>query len=331
MPKAIKNIIPILLIMIILFCVLTSCTGDIENEYDDAYDCWVFSKPTGELLKLDNQDMTIIERTKGFENVVSIAVDPDDSCVLVLDRTKKAVIFLDSHGSITKHIYGFEDPTKLVYNPSNKTFWVADKNRLIHLSQDGDIENIITGFGEIKDIDCAYNFGGRIWLASSDGYVALIDPDGDENCRFELEEPILVEAEKGSGLNWCWVASGKDGNIFCIDENGEQKYPMEGEGDRNYGENPIIFEYSPSDSTLWVGYDNGRIYRLDAVGLNSWGDDYISVGEIGGLAIDNSLRFAWVADSGSNKILQIDSSGAIIQTKKGIASPGACGVVNKIF
>ncbi|MGQ9705961.1 MAG: hypothetical protein ACUVWP_03020 [bacterium] len=326
MRKTLEIIISLLLILYTLLFI--HCSQDISVEYNDAYDCWVFLKSTGELIKLDNENMMILKRIGGFVNIVSIEVDPDNSNVFICDSELKAVIVLDKNGEVEKFIYGFYQPSKLIMNPVDKTLWVIDRDRLIHLSPDGNIENTLTGFGIINDIDCSYNFGGRIWLASNDNYVAYINPDGFVNCKYEVNEPILVSTETSTG--YCWFLC-KNGDIRLINEKGEIiKLRLDKEF-INEGENPIIVDYCPSDYSLWVGYLDGKILRFDSAGFISPENFDVYLTQIGGMAIDNEFRFLWSSDLGLNRVLQISALGDIIQSKSGLISPGTQGVVNKIY
>jgi len=312
----------------ILIIFILSCSQNATNEYNDAYDCWVFLKSTGELVKLDNANMLILKRIGGFKNIVSIEVDPENSDVFICDSELKAVIILDKDGNIEKYVYGFSNPGKLVMNPSDKSLWVIDNDRLIHLSSDGNIDANITGFGTIKDIDCSYNYGGRIWLASNDGYVVNINPDGFENCRFIVNEPVIVSTESTTG--YCWVLC-KNGDIYLVDNKGKNIKLRKDKDFVNEGENPIISIYCPTDYTLWVGYFDGKIIRFDADGFISPENFDVTLSQVGGMAIDREFRLLWVSDVGLNRVLQISTKGDIIQFKGGLINPNTACVVNKIY
>jgi len=327
MPKTIDYISKSILLTIFLLSIL-SCSPNTPTEYNDAYDCWVFLKSTGELVKLDNENMTILKRIGGFKNIVSIEVDPENSDVFICDTELKAIIILDKDGITKKYIYGFNQPSKLVMNPIDKSLWVIDKDRLVHLSSDGNIERNITGFGIINDIDCSYNFGGRVWLASNDNYVVNINPDGYENCKFVVDEPVLVTTETSTG--YCWILC-KNGDIYLIDETGNNIKLRKDKDFINEGENPIISVYCTTDYTLWVGYFNGKIIRFDADGFISPESFDVNLSQIGGMAIDNEFKLLWASDVGLNRVLQISSKGDIIQFKGGLISPATNGIVNKIY
>jgi len=320
--KTVKRLLTTLMLLATV-TIIISCPVDWQFQPDDSDFVWVFSSGTDRLVKIDPESGEYVINMGGFEDIVSMSVDFEDSQLWILDAGQKKLYRLSRDGEIEKIIAGFTDPRWVVYSYYDDTVWVADGlgGRVVHLSSEGDIIARYDGFTEVRHLDVD-KARGYVWIADYSGTLTCITSGGDELVSFEVTTPIspVVETDTGS----CWVVEYETGNLFLYQLNGEV---LEFDLNNPVCERPVMMSYDEPSQYIWLAEEDGNLHlvRTDA-SIEYTVSDFGTISCIG--AVYNGLT-CWVTDPTNNQLVHIGTTGDTLMTMGGFADPQALAIVNR--
>ena len=157
---------------------------------------------------------------------------------------------------------------------------------------------------------------GVVWLSSeTDGLVLRKNVDGATlGTAIELADPTDISVSSNRGVGW--VVSPQDSTVYSYAADVNNPFPqrtISGVG------HPRVVEAGTNDASVWVGNEEGTVYRFRAQDLalrNVW---TLVSGEVRAIALDEGTGGAWVAtriaDGGSLDYLNpSDSSSTLIKS-----------------
>jgi len=312
------------LFVVTIIVITVSCPVEWQFQPDDSNFIWAFLAGSGRLIKIDPQDGEVVVNIGGFENIVSMSIEYEDSQLWALDNAERKLHRLNRDGIIEKTIAGFVDPRWVVYSFYDDTVWVADGlgGEVVHLSSDGDIISRIGGFSDVRylDVDKAR---GNIWVADfGAGNLVCLTSDGEELLSFAVKSPIspVVETDTGS----CWAVDYETGNLFLYQLNGEV---LEFEDYNPVCEKPVMMTYDETTQYIWLAEEDGEVLLINQGAYPEI--TYSDFAEASGVSAVYSDFSCWVADGENNQLVHIDSLGNITAVWGGFFQPKSLAVVNR--
>ena len=236
-----------------------------------------------------------------------IEITNDHACWL---SNATQLMLYDLNGNILMSYSDLDYISDLAVNQQTRDLWAAKPavGQLVKYSAAGNLVKTVNGF--VLPVSLSINYDtGEIWVADRDlGQVVVLDSLGNEITRLVgFQDPTSVSICSTNGA--AWVADPGAGKVYHIIPPYYTVSSIRLPGDFNVN----LVAGNQSDGTCWA-------YSEDAAGtsmltkLNANGDELFSVSgmkspramEVSYISDDSTL---WVADSGNNRILKLDSNG----------------------
>jgi len=236
-----------------------------------------------------------------------IEITNDNACWL----SNATQLFLyDLNGNTLMSYNDLEYTSDLAVNPHTRDLWAArpPAGQLVKYSAAGNQVKAVNGF--VFPISISINYDtGDIWVADRDlGQVVVLDQLGNEIARivgFKSPTSVSVCAADGAA----WVADPDNGQVYHITAPYYSIIPVRLPGDMNVN----LVAGNQMDGSCWA-YNESAPGSGMLTKLNANGSEVLSVNgiksprsmEVSYISDDSTL---WVADSGNNRILKLDSNG----------------------
>jgi DNA-binding beta-propeller fold protein YncE len=233
----------------------------------------------------------------------------------------------DLNGNILMSYSDLDYISDLAVNPNTRDLWAAKPavGQLVKYSAAGNLVKTVNGF--VMPISLSINYdNGDIWVADRDlGQVVVLDQLGNEITRIVgFTSPTSVSVCSTNGA--AWVADPGAGEVFHIIPPYYSVNPVRLPGIQNVN----LVAGNQADGSCWAYSEdmlgNGRLTKLNANG--------VEVLSVAGIKSPRSMAVSyisddstvWVADSGNDRILKLDSNGNIVVNQYELFNPSDVSV-----
>ena len=239
-----------------------------------------------------------------------IEITNDHACWL---SNATQLYLYDLNGNILMSYSDLDYISDLAVNPHTRDLWAAKPavGQLVKYSAAGNLVKTVNGF--VLPISLSINYDtGDIWVADSDlGQVVVLDQLGNEITRIVgFQDPTSVSICSANGA--AWVADPGVGEVYHLIPPYYYVNPVRLPGNQNVN----LVAGNQVDGSCWAYSEDetgsGMLTKLNANGievLSVTGVKSPRSMEISYISDDSTL---WVADSGNNRVLKLDSNGNIL-------------------
>jgi sugar lactone lactonase YvrE len=269
---------------------------------------WVYDLGTGTVARL-TPDGRRVRRRYPDADAVSVAADPGDGSVLVLEFYAGAVVRVSPEGA---EVWRVDD----LFRPSAGLrvaggWWVADTGLGAVFLYDEDGGLVFSDSSFTFPVDLAPGDSGSVWVADRGGPVVRLHPGSGVVAADTLDSPYAVCATGDGGV---WVADREAAALVRLGpEGGETARAGNFPGVEGLAEDPV------SDGA-WVADRGGdRVLLIDGAGG--------IVRKLTGFPAPSSIAVSpdggtvWVADPVVGEVVRMSRSGEDRIRSEGLTSP----------
>ncbi|KAA3616355.1 MAG: hypothetical protein DWQ05_11505 [Calditrichaeota bacterium] len=248
----------------------------------------------------------------------------------VADTGNNRVLKLSADGDVLITKTGFISPNKIKIDAIRRSTWILDfaLRNLTLLNLEGENKAVFEDLGGPADLS-VMQVNGNIWVVETDSNrVVEISNDGKNLVRQFLgfNHPSAIGLDQRSG--GIYIANTGNHEIVMLQTNTPNKYDIKTTDTfhttfREF-DTPVALDVDLHTQEVWI-VDN----FLESV-MTIKEDQLFNIGVSGlrlpkSVAIDNTTRTAWIADTGNGRIVKINKNG-IISEVTGFLLPHAIAV-----
>ncbi len=263
-------------------------------------------------------------------DTASVVVFREAGSAWIADTGNNRVLKLAADGEILLTNTGFVAPNKIKIDAIRRSAWILDfaAHTLTRLSLEGENKAVYTDLGGPADLS-VMQVDGNVWVVETDSNrVSEISNDGQNLVRrfYGFNHPSAVGLDQRTG--GIYIANTGNHEVVLLETNTPTEYDISKETGFH-----TIFSGFDAPIAIDVGLHTQEVWIVD-----NFLESVITIKEnllysigVSGLrlpksvAIDNTTRTAWIADTGNGRIVKINKNG-IISEVTGFLLPHAIAV-----